>query len=141
MLLDHLATITCSICSRLLACAAAMQIFVKALTGMTITLDVETTDTIDNVKTKILDYTWHTLQGYDGGDDIYKAEKALWDTSRFGLEYAGKQLQNGHTLEHYNIEKDSTLNMTYGLFGEGKRERATVDDMRVQEDDSEKIRE
>ena len=32
-----------------------MQIFVKTLTGMTITLDVEETDTIDDVKSKIQD--------------------------------------------------------------------------------------
>ena len=35
--------------------AAAMQIFVKTLTGKTITLDVEASDTIDNVKGKIQD--------------------------------------------------------------------------------------
>ena len=33
----------------------AMQIFVKTLTGKTITLDVEPSDTIDNVKQKIQD--------------------------------------------------------------------------------------
>jgi len=32
-----------------------MQIFVKTLTGKTITLEVETSDTIDNVKAKIQD--------------------------------------------------------------------------------------
>jgi ubiquitin len=32
-----------------------MQIFVKTLTGKTITLEVEPSDTIDNVKTKIQD--------------------------------------------------------------------------------------
>jgi hypothetical protein len=33
----------------------AMQIFVKTLTGKTITLDVESSDSISNVKTKIQD--------------------------------------------------------------------------------------
>ena len=32
-----------------------MQIFVKTLTGKTITLEVESSDTIDNVKSKIQD--------------------------------------------------------------------------------------
>ena len=32
-----------------------MQIFVKTLTGKTITLDVETSDTIENIKQKIQD--------------------------------------------------------------------------------------
>ena len=36
-------------------CGAALQIFVKTLTGKTITLEVESSDTIDNVKSKIQD--------------------------------------------------------------------------------------
>jgi Ubiquitin family len=36
-------------------CVAALQIFVKTLTGKTITLEVESSDTIDNVKSKIQD--------------------------------------------------------------------------------------
>ena len=35
--------------------AQAMQIFVKTLTGQTITLEVESSDTIENVKQKIQD--------------------------------------------------------------------------------------
>lgn len=99
------------------------QIFVKALTGGYIALDVNESDTIDNIKAKILDYTWHTLQGYDGGDEIFKAEKYMWDCGRFGLTFAGKQLANSLTISDYNIQKDSNIIMTMGLAGEGKRGR------------------
>ena len=85
-----------------------MQIFIKTLTAATLTIEVEGSDTTEQVAAKVQDRT---------GDRL----------DQIRLIFAGNQLELGRTLSYYHIQKESTLHVAFRIYGGGFAPLSFVD--------------
>lgn len=78
--------------------AQSLQVFLKTLTGKTITLEISPSDLVQDVKAQ-----------------IEKREGVPAEEQR--LVFAAKHLEDGHLVSEYDIKKDSTLHLVLNLRG------------------------
>lgn len=89
---------SCSALNSALNMRGGMQLFVKTLTGKTVTIEVEEGESIEDVKAKI-------------------AEKEGIPPEQQRLIFGGQQLQDAKTLDDYNVGDDATLHLVLRLRG------------------------
>ena len=112
-----------------------MQIFIKTLFGTKLTLDVEPSDTIENVKAKIQDkglpkHSFERKYKSQTPKDIIENPTTVFEPispNQQRLLFAGIQLEDNRRLADYNIQKESTLHLVLRLVGGGGLPLSFVD--------------
>ena len=102
---------------------AEVNVFIKPLSGNSFAMNIDLSMVkVKDLKKMLVERSREALESLEDGDLILEAEKTLWATGRMGLEYAGKHLKDSKLLGDYDVEKDSTIKIVFGLFGEGPKE-------------------